>query len=255
LFSLRQQFNEQELLTIREIAKLRFAENFAPQTFSNFIEKNNDDIYRLKRIPAKSDPMMLRVENIRARNDLFLDVIQDYYRAFNNNMSAPYDEWRKLSYKEVLYQRQLSRQAKQERIAGVAIILSGVVAATSNEGFTTRAAGHVGIVGGADIFQKSYQTQQEASLHGETLREFGESLEVELEPSVVDLQERSVTLSGTVDDQFKEWRRILQQIFEAEQSILTPLSSNANNELMQSPSYMDDTNVRDNEQLERDGEL
>ena len=255
LFALRNEFSEQELLTIREVARLRFAAGFAPQSFSDFVEKDDDGMYALKRIPADTDPMMMRVESIRARNDLFLDVIQDYYRVFNNNMSAPYDEWRKLSYKEVLYQRQLARQARQERIAGVAIILSGVVAATSNEGFATRAAGHVGIVGGADIFQKSYQTQQEASFHGEALREFGESLEVELEPSVIDLQERSVTLSGTVDDQFKEWRRILQQIFDAEQSTLDPLHNETNIQTL--PSLLNSNGVNEdrNQQIESDGEL
>ena len=54
------------------------------------------------------------------------------------------------------------------------------------------------------------------------MREYGESLEVELEPSVIDLRERSVTLTGTVEDQFKEWKRILQEMFDAEQAILNP---------------------------------
>ena len=34
-------------------------------------------------------------------------------------MSLPYEEWRKLSYKEVLYERQLREQARKEQIAGL----------------------------------------------------------------------------------------------------------------------------------------
>ena len=66
----------------------------------------------------------------------------------------------------------------------------------------------------------------QANSHATTLRELGASLESELEPSVVDLQDRSVTLSGTVEDQFKEWRGILQKIFENENGI-EPVNSEA----------------------------
>lgn len=220
LFTLRAELAEDDIRAVRDIAKIRFAQQFSPEIFSDYLAHDNQLGYQLVRLPAETDPALQRIERIRARNDLFLDVIQDYYRIFNHNMTAPYDEWRKLSYKEVLYQRQLAKQAKQEKIAGVAIILSGVLAATGDDGSETRAAGHVGISSGADIFLKSYRTQQEASFHAEALREFGESLEVELEPSVIDLQDRTITLSGTVEDQFKEWRRILQEMHETEQSIL-----------------------------------
>lgn len=222
LFALRETFSEAQLLMIREVARMRFAEDFAPEAFAGYLDKSEEDTYWLRRMPAQNDPMIERVEKIRARNDLFLDVIQDYYRVFNNNMALPYDEWRKLSYKEVLYERQIAKQAKQEKITGVALILSGVLAATSNSSVYTRGAGHVGIITGADVFHKSFQTEADAARHAETLREFGESLEVELEPSVIDLQDRTITLSGTVEDQFKEWRLILQEMFEAEQSILLP---------------------------------
>ena len=222
LFELRSQRDNTKLLTIREVSKLRFAKEFAPQVFDSFVHLGDGDIYQVHRLPADNDPMIERVEQIRARNDLFLDVLQDYYRVFQNNMSNPYNEWRKISYKDVVYQRQLAKKAQQERIAGLAIVASGVLAATGNNSSATRAAGSVGIGVGASLFQESYGTADEASLHAEALREYGESLEVELEPSVIDLRERSVTLTGTVEDQFKEWKRILQEMFDAEQAILNP---------------------------------
>lgn len=237
LLAFKNTLSDQQLVVIREIARLRFAKDFAPQVFADYIEQKNNGSYSLRRIPAETDPMLQRVESIRARNDLFLDVIQDYYRVFNNNMSVPYEEWRKLSYKEVLYERQLAKQAKQQRIAGTAIIVAGVLSATGNNSAYTRAAGHIGIGAGAEIFRKSYQTETDASMHGEALREFGESLEIELEPSVIDLQERSVTLTGTVEEQFKEWRQILQKMFDTEQSILS------------SPSLPQEQREQQNQQL------
>jgi len=213
LFDYQSNLSSSQLLSIRSISKVRYARDFVPQAFGDYLTTNENGEYQLVRVPADSDPMMQRVERIRARNDLFLDVIQDYYRAFNNNMAAPYNEWRKLSYKEVVYERQLKEQARREKIAGVAVMAGGLAAATSSRSRTTRGAGHIGIFTGARIFSNAYRKANDATLHSETLRELGASLEAELEPSIIDLQDRSITLSGTVDDQYKEWRRILGRMF------------------------------------------
>ncbi len=69
---------------------------------------------------------------------------------------------------------------------------------------------------------------EEALGHSSTLRELGASLESELEPSIVDLQDRSVTLSGTVDDQYQEWRRILGEMFRLEEGDITQSNNEAN---------------------------
>ncbi len=217
LFDYRVALSSQELLTIRNVSRLRFAQEFVPAAYDDFIVEE-EGRFDLVRAPASNDPMMRRIDKIRARNDLFLDVIQDYYRVFNGNMAHPYQEWRKASYKEVLYARQLRQQSRNEKIAGVASILVGVLAQTSSNVYT-RSAGHIGIFAGADLIYNGYIKQNEALLHSATVRELGGALEAELEPSVIDLEDRSVTLSGTVDDQFREWRRILEQMFEAESGV------------------------------------
>ncbi len=217
LFDQRTKFESAQLLDIRTVSKVRFANEFLPDQYNEYLAQNETG-YSLVRAPAANDPMIMRIDRIRARNDLFLDVVQDYYRVFNGNMAHPYQEWRKTSYKEVLYERQLKSQAKKEKIAGVAAVLVGVLAQGSGNRYT-RAGGHVGIFAGAEMIVRGYQKQNEALIHSSTLRELGASLEAELEPSVIDLQERSITLSGTVEDQFQEWRRILGEMFAAENGL------------------------------------
>jgi len=213
----QRELSDQQLLNIRSVSKVLFARDFVPHAFSSFVQTDESGQLSLNRIPADNDPMMLRVERIRSRNDLFLDVVQDYYRTFNNKMDGPYQEWRKLSYKEVLYARQLKEQGRKEKIAGLVVMAGGLAAAASGKSRTTRGAGHVGIIAGAGIFVNSFLKTEEALEHSSTLRELGASLESELEPSIVDLQDRSVTLSGTVDDQYQEWRRILGEMFRLEE--------------------------------------
>jgi len=216
--------NVQQRVNIRNITKIRFAQDFVPQAFDDFLVENEQGERVLQRIPAASDPMIQRVERIQARNDLYLDVVQDYYRAFNRNMEGPYNEWRRTGYKEVVYERQLREQARKERIAGVVTILAGVAVAAEGDGRTTRSAGQIGILTGAQIFRRSYGKLEEANIHSEALREMGASLETQLEPSIIDLQDRSVTLSGTVEDQYKEWRRILSRMFALDEGLSETIS-------------------------------
>lgn len=241
MFNYRANLTGDQLLNIRSVSKVLFARDFVPDAFNSFVETDESGQLSLNRIPADNDPMMLRVERIRSRNDLFLDVVQDYYRAFNRRMEAPYQEWRKLSYKEVLYSRQLKEQGRKERIAGLATIAAGIAAATSNNSRTTRGAGHIGIFTGARLFGNSFLKTEEALGHSSTLRELGASLESELEPSIVDLQDRSVTLSGTVDDQYQEWRRILGEMFRIEEGDVGP------QEVQAVSSYEGQEDVQDNQ--------
>jgi hypothetical protein len=53
-------------------------------------------------------------------------------------------------------------------------------------------------------------------MRAETLKELGGSLSAEIEPQVIELEDRSVTLTGSVQDQYGQWREILRGIYEAE---------------------------------------
>jgi len=219
LFDYQQNVAGKDKLQIRSLTKVLFARDFVPDAFTDFVTESEGGQLALQRIPAADDPMMQRVDRIRSRNDLFIDVIQEFYRSFNAKMELPYTEWRKLAYKETIYARQLKEQASKERLAGIVAIAGGVAAATQGDRRSTRIAGHGAIIGGAGLFRQSFAKKDRALSHSAALRELSESLETELEPSIVALQDRSVTLSGTVDDQYQEWRRILAEMFRLEEGI------------------------------------
>lgn len=216
IFNYRNDLSESRLREIRKISNIVFAREFVPAAFSPYLQKNEDGVNRLVRIPSGDDPLLQNINRIRSRNDLFLDVIQDYYRGFNQRMSVSYQELRKVSYKEVQRERQLREQGRKEKIAGVVAIVAGVAVSTSSRSNSTQIGGFLGSVYGAQLFARSFLKTDQALAHSERLRELGRSLELELEPSVIDLQDQSVTLTGTVADQFAEWQRILSRMFELE---------------------------------------
>lgn len=240
LFDFQAQLPAADAREIRSVTKVLFARDFVPDAFNEYVTESEEGYISLLRSPAASDPMMQRVERVRARNDLFVDVIQDYYRAFNLQMEGPYQEWRKLSYKQVIYARQLKEQARKEKLASVLALAGGALAAVEGDSRTTRVAGHMGMFAGAGMFRMSLLKTDRALSHSDALRELGESLEAQLSPSIVDLQDRSVTLTGTVEDQFAEWRRILGDMFVLEEGTdVTTTSTESHSNPVAAPSDSD----------------
>jgi hypothetical protein len=200
---------------LRTISELRFAEGFAPQAFGGFLATDRKGIYTIRRLPAENDPMLARIRQIRERDHLFIDTLQDYYANFSRQMAGPYQDWRKESYTESLAYRELRKQATMRTAAGIAAVVAGI-AMQGGDSATTRAAGTVGILGGAAMVKSGFDKRAESKMHAETLQELGGSLGAEIDPQVIELDDRSVTLTGTVQDQYGQWREILHGIYATE---------------------------------------
>ena len=64
--------------------------------------------------------------------------------------------------------------------------------------------------------------REEAKIHAEALIEISNSLDAEIEPHSIELEERSVTLTGSVNDQYGQWKQILKEIYETETGATNP---------------------------------
>jgi hypothetical protein len=194
---------------------LRFARSFSPDAFSGYLGKNPHGKYVVLRLPAENDPMLERVRTIRERDHMFVDTLQAYYDQFDADMQGPYQEWRKLSYEETEALRELKAESTRRLIAGGVAILAGIAGASSSDS-TTRTAGNVAILGGGYLLKSGLDKRSEAQIHVEALEELGMSLEAEITPQVIELEDRTVTLSGNVEDQYTQWRVLLKEIYSAE---------------------------------------
>ena len=205
----------EQRLAIRSVSDLQFAQNFAPDAFSEHLVKDENGLFRVDRLPAENDPILLRINQIEVRDQLFQDVLQDYYTTFSLQMDGPYTLWRKQSYVETIAIQQLESSAQADRAAGIAGIVLGVAAQASGDE-TVRTAGVIGITGGALTIQSGFRKSDEALLHEAVLQEMSSSLETTLEPSVIDLQDRTITLSGTVRQQYQQWQEVMREIYYKE---------------------------------------
>ena len=66
------------------------------------------------------------------------------------------------------------------------------------------------------MLKSGLEKRAEAQIHVEALEELGMSLEAEITPSVIELEDRTVMLSGNVEDQYDQWRGLLAELYPAE---------------------------------------
>ncbi len=211
----QQNLEREDLLNIRTISQIQFARSFAPQAFDQYLSTDRNGILQVQRLPAQNDPMLSRIEVIRERDYLYVDTMQDYYTNFVRQMEAPYTEFRRLSYDEVMKLDRLQRESRRNMILGIASIVGGLAATQSNSSLASVGT-YAGILGGGWLIRESFSAGDEALLHVEALAELGQSLGDEVAPRTIELEERSVTLSGNVETQYEQWREILADMYANE---------------------------------------
>jgi hypothetical protein len=130
-------------------------------------------------------------------------------------MEGPYTNFRRESYQEVIKYDRLRSAATRNMVLGVAAIVGGLVATQSNNAAVNYSA-YGGLLGGGYLIKDAFGKRDEAQLQLETLAELGNSMEAEIAPQTIELDEKVVTLTGTVQEQYTQWREILSQIYETE---------------------------------------
>ena len=219
---------QQEKLTLAErdnirlVTELRFARSFSPEAFAGYLDQNKKGIYTVVRLPAKDDPMLERVVSIRERDQMFIDTLQEYYKTFGSQMQDPYQEWRKQSYEEAVALQELQAESTRQLIAGGLALIAGIAGATQGDSSTTRTAGQVAIIGGGYLLKSGLDKRNQAQIHVQALEELGQSLEAEITPQVIELEDRTITLNGNVEDQYAQWRELLADIYQAEVGAMAP---------------------------------
>jgi len=203
------------IYNIRNVTELKFARSFSPDIFSEYLTTDNRGITSVVRLPAENDPYLARLREIRQRDNMFVDTVQDYYATYAREMRGPYDAWRQQSYYETLTVQEMERSARRRFILGTAAIVGGIAAATSSNA-AVRTGSIVGVGAGAYMVKSGFDRSAEARIHLEALRELGESLETAVAPKVIDLEDRTIMLNGTVEEQYAQWREILVEIYRTE---------------------------------------
>ncbi|TQV85140.1 hypothetical protein FKG94_02835 [Exilibacterium tricleocarpae] len=181
---------------ITQLARLRYGAELSPETFEAYLQRDEAGIYQLRRLPAQDDPMFGRIERIRRYEHLFIDTADEQYLGLFGEMQKTYNLWRRYSRELLLYIRaDDSRDPSQRR-------------GLRRGSFAWLNATY----GDYEWFRRQEQLMEELS----------GGFNNEVVPTVLELEDSVVNLSGDLETQYGQWRSILRSLFELERGAPPP---------------------------------
>jgi hypothetical protein len=215
----RQKYTAIEMAKIRQVSSLKYAKSLSPEAFGEYVVENRRGQVDITQLPATDDAMLTRVNQIKEQEYLFVDTLDDYYGKFYRDMKASYDEWRFATYEEAVRLRIMEKKARNRLITGAALIAGGIYAGTESATWAGDAAAAGAVMGGIGALKRGFDLRKEAEIHAESLRELSQSLGAEITPYVLDIEGRTIELTGTANSQYLQWQRILKEIYIEETSV------------------------------------
>ncbi len=168
------------------------------------------------RLPADEDPVVQRMDRVRERDYALIDTLNEHYSSFGETIDDSYDNWRKYAYEELEAEAEAKRKALARGLLGAAAIIGGVLAAENSSSSAGSAASTAAVIGGIYAVKSGFEMRSEIKMHGESLQQLGSSFQNEVQPSVVDIEGRTLELKGSAEQQYEEWRRLLRELYENE---------------------------------------
>jgi hypothetical protein len=207
---------------IRRVTDLRFANDFAPDAMRGYLDKDDEGMMKVARLPAQADPFTARIDRIRERDAGVIDTVNGYYSNFSDQMRDSYGSWRRSSAEEIEKEQRARNKARTRTFLGAAAVLASVfvpgqcAARDYNCRRIESAARTAGAIGGTAAVLSGLKKYSDARVHAQSLKELSQSFQAEVAPQVVDIEGRTLRLTGTAEEQYREWRALLKQLYQEE---------------------------------------
>ena len=205
----RKKLNDEQSIAIRNTSELKYATNLAPDIYADYISLDAQGKATINRLPAIDDPSLLRVKQIREREFLLVNTINEHYGNYYDQVHDTYASWRKYYLLETLQKRKVEREARMKKALGGAAVVGAILIAVLG-GDASPAL----IAAGVATYQDGARAAEEAVIHKEAIIELSQSLQADVEPLVVEVDGEALALTGTLDEQYVQWRSLLKEIYE-----------------------------------------
>ena len=202
-----------DLARIRSVTELAFARSITPEAFDRHVTPKPEGGFELHRLPADDDPLLARVRQIRDREHLLIDQVNDYYEDFTTNIQRPYDVWRREAFHSRRAQRELSMRADAQMLLGSTRVIAGLASMESGMPGRER-VDHV--TRGLRLIRRAELSEDLIHDAFESMREVGRSTEANLLPHTTALENRTTRLQQVVESRYDALRVILNRLYREE---------------------------------------
>lgn len=187
LLTYRQSLTAEKVRSIRVTAAMLFAREFSPEAFNEYLQQKAGGSTRVKRLPPENDPVFQKMQPITQYHQLFLQAQQAQVEQFYASIAEPYFNLRKNFWDVSSYLADNLDQYIQ-------------VGAEITPGYT-------------DTTSKNARRRIFSNLENMARVQSARQFSIDLQPLVITLGNRVITLNSNVEDQYEEWRDILKQIY------------------------------------------
>jgi hypothetical protein len=228
LVAARDKLTALDRINIRKVASINFAADLAPEAMQGMTTRDKNGVTQIARLPADSDPTLGRIERIRERDTAVVDTVNDYYASFADSMEISYGSWRQTSFSELEKEMRAKSSARTRTVLGAAAIIASIFAPNQCGGYDyncrriENAARNAGTMGGIAAVLSGMKKYADAKVHADALKELTNSFQAEVAPQVLEVEGHTLRLTGTAEDQYREWRKILRQLYLEETGAAQP---------------------------------
>lgn len=215
------QLPPKQLQQTRQVSELQFFADMSPLAFGEHLAAGEDGVVAVSRLPAENDPAVQRLRQIRERDRLVVDTLNEHYANFYYGISIPYRGWRKNARQEQINFREVKRSARMQALVGIVVVAGSLAIDTNSSGSRTtrninRGLQNYGISEGLNRVIGAVHRNSEANLHLDAIAELSESFGAEAAPMIINVEGQERRLTGTAAAQYESWRMLLREIYEAE---------------------------------------
>ena len=190
LLAARSGLDDRALQGIVDVSMLRYASELAPSAFADYLAQSPDGTFTAKRLPATDDPMLERIERIRSTEYVITDAVDQKFQQLHAEIASVYDLWREHRRKVVKYQTEDAQR---------------VQTSTSDEPR-----------GSFYAMKSQYDNYKWEKMMTQEQDRLAVAFNNEVGTKVMAMEARVAELAGWVDQESREWQRILEELFEVE---------------------------------------
>ena len=194
LVAVRTNLGEQTLRDLNLVTDMLYAGDLSPSDFSGAVKENEDGLLVIDRLPSLDDPMMARVADMKYRHHLFIDTVDEYYQTLYEDIQPAYVLWRRYSIDQIAEIETSQQEASQS---------------------------HYGSSSGFLSLSQRYDRFKWSKIFEREFNDLAAGFNNELAPAFLELNSQVHGLTGTMEQQYREWRGILRRLFELENGELT----------------------------------
>ncbi|WP_420934074.1 hypothetical protein ACOJR9_17000 [Alteromonas sp. A081] len=223
VYDLLKEKSEAYKAEVQTIADLRYAQMYSPETFSQYLKESRRGGIELVSAPSESDPMLRRVRAIQAKDEQFLDSLQETYDSFWVTTEEAYRKYQKETLPEAKKIRELEAKRTTKQVtAGLFAVASVLLGSNSSSTAGQVAAAGAGIAAIGSLSQ-AIQTNKELHAQRDLFDEMGQNLDIKVADQIVEIDNQRIELQGTASEQYYQLRARLKDIYDMEATPMTTL--------------------------------